>query len=118
MLGSLIVLGSIAVAITYAAIARDLDRRVAGASADLLRSHAGGGRAALLRAIHAHDITTTTGVSFALFAPDGAELAGRRDMPPPQLGWADVEIAGDSQTVRIRREMEAMFATPDRKAAE
>lgn len=92
MLGSLIVLGSIAVAITYAAIARDLDRRVAGASADLLRSHAGGGRAALLRAIHAHDITTTTGVSFALFAPDGAELAGRRDMPPPQLGWADVEM--------------------------
>jgi len=51
MLGSLIVLGSIAVAITYAAIARDLNRRVAGASADLLRSHAGGGRAALLRAI-------------------------------------------------------------------
>jgi predicted homoserine dehydrogenase-like protein len=32
--------------------------------------------------------------------------------------WADVEIAGDSQAVRVRREMEAMFAPGLKRAAE
>lgn len=91
LLLSLVVLGGSAVAISYALMARGLDRRIAEASAELLR-RGGSDRAAIVAAIRQHAIGSTTGVSFALFAPDGARLAGPSYAPVARLGWYDMEL--------------------------